>query len=54
MHTTDNVLDYSSVFKYSMAAAMIGALILLLFFHPRKPAEDPGFSRVEEDAPPTP
>jgi MFS family permease len=47
-------VDYPSVFVYSMAAALIGALILLLFFHPRKPAEDPGFSRAEEDAPPAP
>lgn len=54
IHTTDNVLDYSSVFRYSMAAGLIGALILLLFFHPRKKADDPGFSRVEEDAPPAP
>jgi MFS family permease len=46
--------DYSEVFRYSMGAALLGALILLLFFHPRKPAEDPGFNRAEEDAPTTP
>jgi uncharacterized membrane protein YeaQ/YmgE (transglycosylase-associated protein family) len=53
-YTSDGVLNYASVFQYSMVAATIGAAILLLFFHPKKPAEDPGFSRAEEDAPPTP
>jgi hypothetical protein len=53
-YTSDGVLDYSTVFQYSMVAATIGAAILLLFFHPRKSAEDPGFSRAEEDAPPAP
>jgi nucleoside transporter len=54
-HTgADGRLDYESVFEYSMAAALIGALILAVFFHPKKPAHDPGFSRAEEDAPPAP
>jgi Nucleoside H+ symporter len=51
-HTSDGVTDFSAVYQYSMAAGLIGALILVLFFHPRKPPTDPGFSRAEEDAPP--
>lgn len=46
--------NYPIVFEYSIFAGLVGALILLMFFHPRKPAEDPGFNRAEEDAPPTP
>ncbi|HKA07059.1 MAG TPA: hypothetical protein VKD71_07355, partial [Gemmataceae bacterium] len=53
-YTTDGKLDYPAVFQYSMWAAIIGALILFIFFHPRKVAEDPGFSRAEADAPPAP
>ncbi|HEX3148328.1 MAG TPA: MFS transporter [Gemmataceae bacterium] len=51
-YTAGDKLEYSAVFVYSLGAALIGALILALFFHPTKPAEDPGFSRAEEDAPP--
>jgi hypothetical protein len=53
-YTTDNVLDYRAVFQYSMGAAVVGAVLLALCFHPRKPAEDPGFSQVEADSPPAP
>jgi nucleoside transporter len=35
-YTVGGVVDYSIVFQYSMFAALLGALILLLFFHPRK------------------
>lgn len=28
--------NYTPVFKYSLGAAMVGAILLLLFFHPRK------------------
>jgi hypothetical protein len=47
-------VDYPAVFVYSMGAALAGALILLLFFHPprEKVAEEPAFSKAEEDAPP--
>jgi predicted MFS family arabinose efflux permease len=51
-YTTDKILDYRAVFQYSMGAAVVGAVLLALLFHPHKPAEDPGFSRAEEDAPP--
>jgi len=49
--TVDN---YSAVFQFSMWAAIAGAALLFLLFHPRKAAADPGFSRAEEDAPPAP
>jgi nucleoside transporter len=36
-HTSaDKVIDYSKVFLYSMSAAIVGAALLLLFFHPPK------------------
>ncbi len=54
IYTLDGKIEYKDVFEYSVAAGLIAALILLIFFHPRKPAEDPGFNRAEEDAPPTP
>lgn len=38
-YTVGNVTDYTAVFQYSMVASLVGALILLLFFHPRKVAE---------------
>ena len=41
-YTTDNVLHYRAVFQYSMAAALVGAVLMALLFHPRKAAEDPG------------
>jgi nucleoside transporter len=53
-YTTDNVLDYTAVFQYSMGAALVGAVLLALLFHPHKPAEAPGFSQAEADAPPAP
>jgi MFS family permease len=45
-HTVDGKLDYPMVFQYSMGAALIGALLLLLFFHPPKITDS-------EAAPPT-
>jgi MFS family permease len=53
-YTTGGVLDYTSVFQYSIGAGLAAALILALFFHPRKRADDSGFNRAEEDAPPAP
>jgi predicted MFS family arabinose efflux permease len=53
-YTADDVLDYRAVFQYSMGAAVVGAVLLALLFHPHKPAEDPGFSQAEADAPPAP
>ncbi|MGL4424457.1 MAG: MFS transporter, partial [Gemmataceae bacterium] len=35
-------INYSPVFQYSMFAALIGAILLLFFFHPKKPAEAKG------------
>ena len=29
-------VEYSTVFQFSMSAALVGALLLLLFFHPPK------------------
>jgi nucleoside transporter len=50
-----NTVDYSAVFQYSMWAAIIGAVLLFLFFHPpRKPIEEPTFTEAEEGAPPVP
>jgi hypothetical protein len=46
-------VNYSAVFQYSMAAALAGALILLLFFHPPKEAvKEPPVEKPEEIAPP--
>jgi Nucleoside H+ symporter len=50
----DGKVDYPVVFQYSMWAALIGALILFLFFHPKKPGKAASFSRAEADAPPAP
>jgi nucleoside transporter len=45
--------NYSAVFQYSMWAAVAGAALLFLFFHPpKKPVEEPTFSEAEKDAPP--
>ncbi|OWK38714.1 MFS transporter [Fimbriiglobus ruber] len=52
IYTVDGVLQYPSLFKYSMGAALLGAVLLLLFFHPKKSVDQPSFSKVEEDAPP--
>jgi len=38
-YTTDKVTDYSIVFQYSMAAGLVGAVLLALFFHPPKRSE---------------
>ena len=47
------VLNYSAVYEYSMIAAVIGAVLLFVFFHPPSmKTEDVGFSKAEEDAPP--
>ena len=53
-YSVGDKVDYSAVFVYSLGAALVGALILAVFFNPKKPAVDPGFSRAEEDAPPVP
>jgi len=41
-YSVDGKLNYPAVFEYSMAAAIIGALLLALFFHPKKSEEDLG------------
>jgi nucleoside transporter len=35
-YTVDGKLNYPAVFKYSMAAGVVGAVMLMLFFHPPK------------------
>jgi nucleoside transporter len=50
----DGRVNYQSVFEYSIAAGLAGALILAILFHPPRAARDPGFNRAEEDAPPAP
>jgi MFS family permease len=53
-HTVNGVTDYRAVFQFSMAAAVLGSLLLVLFFHP--PTElvtEPTFSEAEMDSPPT-
>jgi nucleoside transporter len=53
-YTENGALNYTGVFDYSIGAGLAAAVILALFFHPRNRAEDPGFNRAEEDAPPAP
>ncbi|MGL6095930.1 MAG: MFS transporter, partial [Fimbriiglobus sp.] len=38
-YTVGGTLDYHAVFQYSMYAALIGAVLLALFFHPPKRAD---------------
>jgi nucleoside transporter len=47
-------LDYHAIFQYSMFAALVGALILLLFFHPPKEGlkEPVTPEKAEEKGPP--
>lgn len=47
-------LNYPAIFKYSMGAALIGAITLFIFFHPSRKADMPPHEAPEEDAPPTP
>src|SRR5947209_1929085 len=47
-------LDYPDIFKYSMGAALVGAVILFVFFHPARSADPPPHRSAEEDAPPAP
>ena len=54
-YAVGKTVDYSIVFQYSMFAALIGALLLFLFFHPpSRKVDEPSFSKAEEDAPPVP
>jgi nucleoside transporter len=48
------VPEYGVVFQFSMFAGLLGALILLFFFHPKKAVGQVGFSQAEADAPPAP
>ncbi|MDY3551264.1 MFS transporter [Gemmata sp. JC717] len=46
-------LQYSAIFQYSMAAGAVGAILLLLFFHPPSEAvKEPPVKTPEEKAPP--
>ena len=53
-HSVDGVLNYPAVFQYSMGAALFGAVVLFVLFHPKMPVKDPPHGSAEEDAPPTP
>ena len=46
-------LNYSAVFQYSMFAALIGAVVLFVFFHPPKAGvAEPPIDTPQEQAPP--
>jgi MFS family permease len=52
-YTSGGKLDYHAVFQYSMFAAMIGALMLvLLFYPPTDRAAEPPHSTPSEESPP--
>jgi MFS family permease len=51
---TTKALNYPAIFQYSMGAALIGAVILFVFFHPNRVADPPPHQAPEEDAPPAP
>jgi nucleoside transporter len=52
-HAAGKSVDYHTVFQYSMGAALVGAVLLLLFFHPpRSGAETAEIDKPEEQAPP--
>jgi hypothetical protein len=57
-HYTDpntKALNYTAVFEYSLAAALAGAIILALFFHPpSEKVKDPPVDAPQEVAPPAP
>ena len=40
-YTVDGALNYPAVFQYSMIAALVGAVILFLFFHPNRSTGQP-------------
>ena len=51
---TTKALNYPAVFQYSMFAALIGAVLLFVFFHPpSNKAAEPPVSSPEEESPPT-
>lgn len=50
---TTKTLNYSAVFQYSMGAALLGAVVLFVFFHPpREGVKEPPIDTPEEIAPP--
>jgi nucleoside transporter len=53
VYKTGDKLDYRSIFQYSMGAALVGAILLALFFHPpREALKEPVIDKPEEHAPP--
>ena len=53
IYKTGDKLNYHAIFQYSMFAALIGAVILALFFHPPKDnVKEPPIEAPEEEAPP--
>ena len=51
-YTAGGKVEYPVVFMYSMFAALVGSVILLLFFHPPKVTTGPLIDKPEEQAPP--
>jgi hypothetical protein len=53
IYKSGDKLNYHAIFQYSMFAALTGAVILALFFHPPKEAmKEPVIDKPEEMAPP--
>jgi MFS family permease len=53
IYKTGDKLNYHAIFQYSMFAALAGAVILALFFHPPKDSmKEPVIDKPEEMAPP--
>jgi nucleoside transporter len=53
VHALGKSVDYRAVFQYSMGAALVAAVLLLVLFHPPKSgAEGAEIDRPEEQAPP--
>jgi Nucleoside H+ symporter len=53
IYKTSDGLNYHAIFQYSMGAALAGAIILAIFFHPPKEAmKEPVIDKPEEFAPP--
>jgi hypothetical protein len=53
VYKTGDKLEYRSIFQYSMGAALVGAILLALFFHPpREALKEPVIDKPEEMAPP--
>jgi hypothetical protein len=53
IYKVGDALNYSAIFQYSMGAALVGAIVLALFFHPpSEQVKEPPVATPEEKAPP--